>query len=464
MIWLVLGLCAASAVAILLWPLLRVREAAPDRALYDVALYRAQLAEIERDRARGALDEKAHAAALLEVQRRLLAASAGADDAAAPRAEGQGVAGRWVLLLAGLLVPVLALAIYLPAGSPDLPAMPLAERRAAEARAQNEPETLLAALRARLAQLPPDSAQALEGWLLLGAAERRRNRFAQAAEAFARAHAIRPDPDIGTDWAEMLIADADGRVPEQARALLRAAQAARASGPGSERARFYLGLAAMQAGDPAAALGFWRPLLQEAPAEAPWLALLRQRIAEAEAALAGAGAAGSARPAPPASGPSPEQMAAASAMPPEQRAAMIGAMVEGLAARLRETPDDAEGWQRLARARLVLREGRAAREAAMRARALRPAEIEPYALEAEALAQIAAGSAPPSELLGLMRAALALPGAEDDRRLLWYGALAEAEHGERARARTLFTALLARTDANSPLHAEARRRLEALAP
>jgi len=53
-------------------------------------------------------------------------------------------------------------------------------------------------------------------------------------------------------------------------------------------------------------------------------------------------------------GPTAEQMQAAQEMTPEQRAEMILAMVEGLAARLEEDPNDEQGWTRLIRARTVL--------------------------------------------------------------------------------------------------------------
>jgi len=53
-------------------------------------------------------------------------------------------------------------------------------------------------------------------------------------------------------------------------------------------------------------------------------------------------------------GPSAEQIQAAQEMTPEQRAEMILAMVDGLAARLEDNPDDEQGWARLIRARTVL--------------------------------------------------------------------------------------------------------------
>lgn len=53
-------------------------------------------------------------------------------------------------------------------------------------------------------------------------------------------------------------------------------------------------------------------------------------------------------------GPTAEQMQAAQKMSPEQRAEMILAMVDGLAARLEDEPYDEQGWTRLIRARIVL--------------------------------------------------------------------------------------------------------------
>ena len=56
-------------------------------------------------------------------------------------------------------------------------------------------------------------------------------------------------------------------------------------------------------------------------------------------------------------------------MSPEDRQAMIRGMVERLAARLAEKPDDPEGWARLARAYDVLGETEKAQAARQRAEA-----------------------------------------------------------------------------------------------
>jgi cytochrome c-type biogenesis protein CcmH/NrfG len=53
-------------------------------------------------------------------------------------------------------------------------------------------------------------------------------------------------------------------------------------------------------------------------------------------------------------GPTHDQVTAAQSMSPDQRRAMINAMVARLAGRLRDNPKDLEGWLRLARAYAVL--------------------------------------------------------------------------------------------------------------
>lgn len=53
-------------------------------------------------------------------------------------------------------------------------------------------------------------------------------------------------------------------------------------------------------------------------------------------------------------GPTRDQVVAARAMSPQQRLAMINAMVGRLAARLRDNPNDLAGWLRLARAYAVM--------------------------------------------------------------------------------------------------------------
>jgi cytochrome c-type biogenesis protein CcmH/NrfG len=61
--------------------------------------------------------------------------------------------------------------------------------------------------------------------------------------------------------------------------------------------------------------------------------------------------------------PTPDQMASVSQMPAGDQQVMIHKMVDGLAARLKASPRDPDGWLRLMRARMVLNQPEAAKTA-----------------------------------------------------------------------------------------------------
>src|SRR5664280_448372 len=124
-LWLVFALMTAATIFAVLWPLGRRK---PLRPGSDVAVYRDQLDEIQRDRASGLIGEAEAEAARVEVSRRLIAA-ADAAELEKPALEGASILRRRVTAIAGLvLLPVGAFALYLTIGSPDLPGQPLATR------------------------------------------------------------------------------------------------------------------------------------------------------------------------------------------------------------------------------------------------------------------------------------------------------------------------------------------------
>lgn len=100
----------------------------------------------------------------------------------------------------------------------------------------------------------------------------------------------------------------------------------------------------------------WIAMLKSAPADASWAPEVRgvveQVAREEQLDISGE--------LPPAAtdmvAPDPAQVAAAAQMSDEGRNAMIHGMVEKLAAELKQKPHDADGWQRLMRARMVLGE------------------------------------------------------------------------------------------------------------
>lgn len=389
--WIIAALMVAATLWALLRPLLRAGPRAEARSAYDIAVYRDQLKEVERDVERGLLGPDQARAARTEIERRMLAAADGLpdekEDAASTEApEGKARAARPVVVGLAVIVPAAALAIYLSIGAPNTPDLPLAERTD-PARVELAERTEMARLIGQLAERLEEMPNQPEGWILLGRSYRTLEEYPKAADAFLRAAELTGRaPRILSEYAEALVLAENGTIPASAADVFREVVAREPTEP---RARYFLGLYRVQEGDVRGALQEWVDLSAVSPAGAPWMAEVRQRIELAAAALqidpesvtptAGLPAPlpptappAAARPSPPGdSAPalSGDDMEAAARISEEDREAMIRGMVEGLAERLEENPNDVAGWLRLARAYEVLGETEKAMEARARAEA-----------------------------------------------------------------------------------------------
>lgn len=196
---------------------LALRRLSPARGRREaaLALHRGQLAELERDRAEGRINAVEHATALIEVQRRLLAADAMPHAASAPSAR------RWPVIAALALVPLLGAGLYLVHGRPDLPGAPMAAR----VQSAHQTEMLLAMLRARLAMPGLDPEKARQGYVLLGNAEDSSGHLALAAQAWRQAVRLRFEPGLAALAAEAQTRVDGGKVSADSAALFRRALA-----------------------------------------------------------------------------------------------------------------------------------------------------------------------------------------------------------------------------------------------
>ncbi len=340
-LWFVLALMTAAAIFAVLWPLARHR---PKPSGSERLVYRDQLDEIERDRESGLIAEAEAGAARIEISRRLLAA---ADQPDQPFASST-FRRRVVALVAIVLLPLIAVPIYLVNGSPQIPGIPLAARTNVPLERQSI-ESMVAQVEAHLERNPEDG----RGWEVLGPVYMRMGRYEEAVKA--RQNAIRllgatavREADLG----EALIAAANGVVTADAKAALDRAAAADA---GEFKAQFLLGLAAEQDGRKGDAARIWRGLLARGASDASWRALVQEALARVD-------------PQATAPGPGADDIAAARSLSPQQRAEMIDGMVARLAARLKEDGSDLDGWQRLVRAYMVLGDADKARAAIADAR------------------------------------------------------------------------------------------------
>ncbi len=260
-LWILLALLALTALMPLGHAVLRPRVIRGRREA-DLALYRAQLAELDRERAAGRLDEAGHRAATVEVQRRLIAA---ADQAEAAPTSGHRAA---ILVALPPLLAVAALGLYLLRGTPGMPSAPYDLRAEAAAR----DDQIMAMMRARIESLDQGSEQARRGWVLLGNAERGRGRADAAIEAWHRAMDIRFDAALAGDIAET---ELERGAPEAATPWITRALAEQ---PGDPRLRFLAGLAEAESGRPGNARALWQALLTDSPPDAPWRAMLQRRL------------------------------------------------------------------------------------------------------------------------------------------------------------------------------------------
>ena len=156
-----------------------------------LALYRAQLVELEYEGERGRIGPVEQAQARLEVERRLLTMASAVEEAL-PRPGRIG----WLLPALIVLLPLAGLALYLPGATPNMPAAPLAPRVAAAQEQMQEDQAMLAMLQAKIATLDTHSAQARQGFVLLGNLEASMDDPAAASAAWAKALAIRSDPQL----------------------------------------------------------------------------------------------------------------------------------------------------------------------------------------------------------------------------------------------------------------------------
>jgi cytochrome c-type biogenesis protein CcmH len=331
MIWVFFTTLTVLAVAGLLWPIRRgaVMCEGDDRNAHDRAVFRDQLAELDRDVARGAIAGPEAEAARNEISRRLLAVAAGRN----PTVAGSG---QRLAVAAALAVALAAPLAYLQTGAPHLPDVPFNERLA-RATETGDVEAMLVKVEQHLAASPDD----IEGWKVAAPAYHRAGRWQDAAEARRQILRLSPgDPAAMADYGEALTLAADGKVTPEAQRLFAGALA---HDPRLPKARFYAALALKQEGRAEAARAAFAAFLAETPADAPWREALRAELEDIGKT------AGTAPP-----GPDAESLAAAAAKTPAERQAMIAAMVDGLEARLRNDGDELDGWLRLIRARAVL--------------------------------------------------------------------------------------------------------------
>lgn len=364
--WIVSTVMTLAVALLIVLPLIRPKPVADDNP--DIAIYRAQLDEIDRDLARDLLAEDEAERARAEVARRLLAANR-----APVAAASTGAASRVIPALLALGLLALSLGLYWQEGAPGYPDMPLQARLDAsdDMRANRPNQATLQAVapappppevpddyRAAVEQLreiAPSRPDDPEVWRMLARHEVEMRNYAGAATAQAQLIRLKGAEATVTDKQRLLdlqVVAAGGLVSPEAEALLRNILD---EDEGNIAARFYLGSLYNQTDRPDIALRVWREIIENGDPANFHVASARTLAPDA------AFRAGVEYALPETRGPSFADMQAAEDMTEEDRAAMIGGMVAGLANRLATEGGPAQDWARLIRAYGVLGDQEAAR-------------------------------------------------------------------------------------------------------
>lgn len=447
--WIIAGILTLGAAVVLAAPLFDTRKFKSEDA-FALEVYRDQLAELTRDEQRGLLTPEQARAAQIEIERRILALDEGKKFLPARPPSHH------LTLAMAVILPLAGFGLYLMLGSPHLPSQSAMDRLAAD-RTRTSPE--ITALEAKVEQSPSDA----QSWIDLGRAYVDADRAKDAKDAFAKAMALgRKEPDLLRQFAHAAILAEGGRVTTDAQSAL---QRALAADPGDPTSRFFLALAKAQNDDLEGALADWLTLEQQLPPQAPLRQLLAENIDKAARQLGKdpaklPGRAGGSAPA----GPNADDMAAAAQMSPEQRQAFIESMVERLAAKMKEAPEDIEGWIRLANAYGVLDKREEARAAWAEAAKRAPSRLDVQLDYAGALIQGRPdlAKAVPAELPDAVKRIRTLD-PENPLGMFYAGVVARAE-GRPDEAKALWEKVLALMPEGAAERQQLQREIDTLKP
>jgi cytochrome c-type biogenesis protein CcmH len=239
----------------------------------NVSIYHDQLAELEADRASGALAADQYEQTKHELERRLL------QDVSTAAATPARKSARWPGIVALIAIPVLAAGIYWKLGNPaaiDIPTDPaLAQLK--------QVEIMLPKLEKHLEDQPDDAT----GWQMLGKAYMALERYPEAVRAFDKLALLKPqDAQVLADYADAL-AMAQGQSLEGKPAQLLIA--ALRLDPHNAKALYLSGFASLAQGKPEEAAKHWNTLLTLLPPNSEDAAAVRDRLAEIKQPVTGGG-------------------------------------------------------------------------------------------------------------------------------------------------------------------------------
>ena len=264
-------LFAAFIIALPLLRGLRGQQAtSPAQATANVAIYTDQQAELEADLINGVLSPAQFEIAKNELERRLL------QDVSPTKPAASAPLLRWPGLIAIMMVPLLAIGLYLAIGNskaldPAALTPPAADPMITQLQ---QVQSMLPKLEQRLQAQPNDPI----GWDMLGKSYMALERYPEAAKAYAKLAELQPDEaQVFADYADaQAMAQGQTLVGKPSELIAQALKLDPANG----KALYLAGFAAQESGKPNVAMAHWGTLLAQLPPDSEGAVTLRQNLAE----------------------------------------------------------------------------------------------------------------------------------------------------------------------------------------
>ncbi|MDC0073888.1 c-type cytochrome biogenesis protein CcmI [Alphaproteobacteria bacterium] len=362
LLWIIILFIIFCVIGFLSLPLILTKNKNKSREEYDLAVYSNQLNELKKDMKVGLVSSEDEKAATAEISRKILLTNSLLNDKSNSNEENKSLNLAFLLIII-FIIPIVSINIYFLIGNPKIQNSPFVKNLLIE----RTNETTTAGLNESILKLKErleSDQNDYEGWILLGRSYLIINSPSLATEAFEKA--INLDPNKSEAYAflgESIVFSSSGIVTPRA---LKAFKKVIRADKFNPAARFYIGLANSQAGNKETALNQWIELAKDTDQDAPWLPTLKKQIEKTSAELgvkpedsliASGNSSLNQR------GPSKEDIESAKNMSSEERMNMIRGMVNSLAERLKDNPNDLQGWERLARSYTVLGEKDLAKKA-----------------------------------------------------------------------------------------------------
>lgn len=245
------------------------------RDALNLDVLRDQLRELDADRSSGVIDEAGYASSRQELERRV------AEDVRPAARAAATIAGKpWFVIALGVLIPVLAVGMYLLLG--NRAGLDPARAVVADSGQTVTPEQINGMVEG-LAKKLKDNPDNVEGWSMLARSYIALGRFGEAADAYAQLlKRVPPNADLLADYADALGMAMNKSLQGEPENLI---ERALALDPKNIKALALSGGAKFERHDYAAAITQWKKILALAPPDSEMARTVTGSIEEAQSLI-----------------------------------------------------------------------------------------------------------------------------------------------------------------------------------